>query len=191
MAAPPVHARRPARPGSKAPPGGRRVSGASTRRALALALTLGGLLAAGAAGAQGAGASYTFDGARDRMAASSSAMAAARANADASRSSADAVGAINLPIVSIDAQAFRYQKTLEVSLDALRNAAGAVNASINGFLASLPTGALPAGSAARIGNLGADALARIPDALNATLVRATGTSSPTRSPAAFRCPTYL
>jgi len=137
----------------------------AARRLLLAAL----LLCSGAAGAQGSPNRYTFDSAQERLTATSSALGAARANADASRSSAEAVGSLNLPIVSIDAQAFRYQKTLEVSLDALRNAAGAVNASINGFLASLPSGALPPGAAGQIATVGNSALARIPDSLSTTI----------------------
>jgi len=131
---------------------------------LAVALSCGG-----AASAQGSASRYTFDSAQERLSATSSALGAARANADASRSSAEAVSGLNLPIVSLDAQAFRYQKTLEVSLDALRNAVGTVNASINGFLASLPSGALPAGAAGQLANVGGNALAHIPDSLSTTI----------------------
>lgn len=63
--------------------------------------------------------SYSFIAAQERLTTTSSGLTAARAGVDASRSSADAVSGLNLPILSIDAQVFRYQKTIEISLAAL------------------------------------------------------------------------
>ncbi|MDM0047319.1 TolC family protein [Variovorax dokdonensis] len=122
------------------------------------------LLLVAATGAQGqggaAGASYSFVAAQDRLSSTSSALTAARAGVDASQNSAQAVSGLNLPILSIDAQYFRYQKTLEVSLTAARNL---VESSINGFLASLPvTPTVPPA----VSGLVAGALKRIPDSLS-------------------------
>jgi len=123
------------------------------------------LLAAVPAQAQvpGPERTYTFGAAQDRVMATSSAMTAARAGVDASQSSASAVSGLNLPVLSIDAQYFRYQKTLEVSLSAARNL---VESSINGFLASLP--GAPAVPPA-LGGLVSGALDRIPDSLSTTV----------------------
>lgn len=93
------------------------------------------LLAAGAAAAQGSGPRYSFEAARERAVESSNGLSAARAGAEASRNTAEATSSINLPILSLDAQAFRYQKTIDISL---RNARDAVIGSVNGLLAHLP-----------------------------------------------------
>lgn len=107
--------------------------------------------------------SYTFNGAQDRLTATSSGLTAARAGVDASRSSADAVSGLNLPILSVDAQYFRYQKTIEISLTAGRTL---VEQAINGFLASSPIGQAVAPV---VGPAVNNALSRIPDSLSGTI----------------------
>ncbi|WP_175545162.1 TolC family protein [Variovorax sp. OV329] len=111
----------------------------------------------------GAPRSYSFDAAQERLAATSSGMTAARAGVDASRSSADAVSGLNLPIVSVDAQYFRYQKTIEISLAAGRNL---VEQAINGFLASSPIGQAVAPIVSGPVN---NALGQIPDSVSGTI----------------------
>ena len=107
--------------------------------------------------------SYTFGAAQERLAATSSGMSAARAGVDASRSSADAVSGLNLPILSVDAQYFRYQKSLEIPLAAARNL---VSSAINGFLASSPLAPLVA---PQVGGLVNNALGQIPDSVSGTV----------------------
>lgn len=107
--------------------------------------------------------SYTFGAAQERLAATSSGLTAARAGVDASRSSADAVSGLNLPILSVDAQYFRYQKTIEISLAAARNL---VQSAINGFLASSPLApVIPP----QVGGLVNNALGQIPDSVSGTV----------------------
>ncbi|MFC5609809.1 TolC family protein [Variovorax soli] len=107
--------------------------------------------------------SYSFNAAQERLAATSSGLTAARAGVDASRSSAEAVSGLNLPILSVDAQVFRYQKTIEISLAAGRNL---VEQAINGFLASSPVGQAVAPIVSGPVN---NALGRIPDSVSGTI----------------------
>lgn len=107
--------------------------------------------------------SYTFNAAQDRLSATSSGLTAARAGLDASRNSANAVSGLNLPILSIDAQYFRYQKTIEVSLAAGRTL---VEQAINGFLASSPIGQAVAPVISGPVN---NALSQIPDSVSGTI----------------------
>lgn len=113
--------------------------------------------------ASGAVRSYSFNAAQERLAATNSGLTAARAGLDASRSSADAVAGLNLPILSIDAQYFRYQKTIEISLAAGRNL---VAQAINGFLASSPIGQAVAPIISGPVN---NALGQIPDSVSGTI----------------------
>lgn len=82
---------------------------------------------------------YSFDAAQQRAARVSAGLAGAEASLDASRSRAAALGSGHLPVVSLSAQYLRYRKTVDIALGDLRDQ---VQASIDGFLASLP---IPAG----------------------------------------------
>lgn len=99
---------------------------------------------------------YSLEAAWQRAAEQSAGLTAARAGAEASRGTAAALASARWPVVSLNAQYLRYQKSVDVALDGLRAQA---QAAVDGFLGSLPV-ALPPLPAPVLG-------AVIPDALHA------------------------
>lgn len=81
----------------------------------------------------------SFEEARAALERSSDQIAASQAGARASRDQAGAVTRLNLPIISLDAQAFKYQKSVDISLQPAKDAVGSA---ADGFIAGLP-GLLP------------------------------------------------
>jgi len=100
---------------------------------MSLALTA---LAVGARAQDAPGAALSFTAAQEQLLARSDSLAAARAGLRASQDQAAAVRGLGGPSVFLDAQVLAYRKTIDVALDPAKQL---VQASVDGFLASLPS----------------------------------------------------
>ncbi|PZR36667.1 MAG: hypothetical protein DI526_02905 [Caulobacter segnis] len=111
----------------------------------------------------------SFEEARAQLERSSDQIAASQAGARASRAQADALTRLHLPVITLDAQAFEYQKSIDISLQPAKNAVGSA---ADGFIANLPgllpnvpsdlTAAIQSGLASKV----QDALALTPNTLD-------------------------
>ncbi len=140
-------------------------AGRARWRLAALSLALAGWAQPATAQGLPDGPALSFTEAHERLMSRSDSLSAARAGLRASQDQAAAVGTLGRPIVSFDAQALRYQKTIDLSLDPAK---ALVQSSVDGFLASLP-GRLPSVPPAILGQVTgvvdqgmSDALAQLP-----------------------------
>ncbi|MBO9710483.1 MAG: TolC family protein [Caulobacter sp.] len=111
----------------------------------------------------------SFEEARAQLEQRSDQIAAGRAGARSSRAQADAVARLNLPVVSLDAQALKYQKSVDIPLEPGKEAVGTA---ADGFIGNLPNllpavpgdlmAAIQSGLAGRV----QDALALTPNSLD-------------------------
>lgn len=95
--------------------------------------------------AQAESVGLSFEAAEQQLVQRSHALGAAQAGVDASRDQSEALKSLWMPVVSLDAQELRYQKTITVPLDAAQSAAASgVSQFIQGLPAQLPPGTPPA-----------------------------------------------
>lgn len=106
----------------------------------------------------------SFDEALAQLERTSDQIAASRAGARSSRDQADAVRGLNLPIISLDAQAFKYQKSVDISLQPAKDAVGWA---ADGFIAGLP-GLLPNAPSDLVSAIQSGLASQVQDALALT-----------------------
>ena len=134
------------------PTGSRRPAGPVTAVGvglICLALTLAVPRSARAASAEGQARPLSFEQSTTLLATQSDVLSGAEAQVRAARDHADSLKAMRWPVISLDAQQMVYQKTLDISLDDLKNRAqGSANSTLDNIEAQgvpgVPGGAVSA-----------------------------------------------